>query len=448
MRKTCFFCAVIMLLLNVIACQKNPDSPSVINHNPDTFLNSNADNLSSITNITSNTDIAIDWSEKYMPYDNTIFNIDLSYAHNGTLTFPVYKLKNIDFTNNIAQTIVNAIIENPTGIRLDTRTKEDIANDLFDAHRGRLDFDSNGQPIFVPYPGQEDDIRNLEKELALAPDEVFDDLSTFITEFPVNCVFITSDNTRWWLDASKRQISLNTHNSIIQQESWIVKGNARPGEPSGTTLNHVLLSNTEAIQFAENLIDDLGILNMGLAHCEKARIINDHSEVISEGWQLIYARNDGGRFPIDYAEYLGSFLAYDNNEYVAPLQYERIVFFVDESGIQHFDWTNPSEIIEISHSNIKTITAKELKDRILAAFKIGIAWFGENQPNEIYSCSVVDLKLTNCIYPVKDSKNQEFYFIPVWTVKLIQDINGFKQDGILCISAGDGAFINPSFAAQ
>ena len=46
-------------------------------------------------------------------------------------------------------------------------------------------------------------------------------------------------------------------------------------------------------------LSEMGIDNMGIAATEKARIINDNTfETVSEGWQIVLARNDGNSVPI------------------------------------------------------------------------------------------------------------------------------------------------------
>lgn len=87
---------------------------------------------------------------------------------------------------------------------------------------------------------------------------------------------------------------------IVQPEKWVVSGNAYPGEPVGTTIDNVNISQDNAVDTIERTLESLGISNFSITEIDKARSLHNFTyETLSTGWRIILCRNDGNSIPFD-----------------------------------------------------------------------------------------------------------------------------------------------------
>lgn len=96
----------------------------------------------------------------------------------------------------------------------------------------------------------------------------------------------------------------------------MIAGEAYPGEPKGTTLDNVKISQQEAYEMVNSFLDEVGIENMGIAEAEKARLLLDITfETVSEGWLIKLSRNDGGSVPLFFESQHSGVLYYRSEDY-------------------------------------------------------------------------------------------------------------------------------------
>ena len=445
-RKLLLWICILSLCVLLVACVKTPNTAPVIGFDEESIFKEKNINLTDETVVEESA--CFEWEDIYVPYDNTVFNINVKFANEHNNAFSIYKYTCSSFTLDSVRTCIQYLINEPVGIRENEKTKDDIYEELLRAYRGHIEYNSE-EPTYAPYDGQEEEIERLQKELENAPNEKYSQYLITDMAFPMDDVIKTQSGVRWWVYADSNHMRLAMHNNIIQVESVVKEGNAYPGEPVGTTINNVKISDKDAIRIGNKMIANLGLPNLQIARAEKARIIDKSNNILSEGWYLIYTHNDGNRTPLVHADALDSYLQYDGTEHVDRLNNEIIYMLVDKEGIRHFEWYYPCNQEDVINDNPETISFEKLRERTLFAIKTGISWIATHNPDVQFTCDINNIKLSNCVYPIKNGDGQEFYMIPIWVFDLNQCIDGsYTQTGILCINALDGSFIDPVYITK
>jgi len=230
---------------------------------------------------------------------------------------------------------------------------------------------------------------------------------------------------------------------IIQPESWITRGEAYPGEPAGTTLDNVKISEEEARNMVTKLLSDQGIEYMGIARTEKARILKDISfETVSEGWQITLARNDGGCIPvyINPSEVYGM-LYYPSEDYIDRWQAESITVYVDENGPRSFIWKHPLEVVEELNSNVPIVPIDEIKERVRNYIKYAFIKKTEGGKVQGLKISVSKTILTDVLIPMKDESAYHM-LVPAWIVYYEFEDGLGTHTSIIAVNAIDGSSID------
>ncbi|MEL7658322.1 MAG: DUF6034 family protein [Bacillota bacterium] len=258
-----------------------------------------------------------------------------------------------------------------------------------------------------------------------------------------------SDDKRIYVEAESKYIDiLSSKYGIIQPESWIVGGEAYPGEPAGTTIDNIKISEDQAKEMASKLLSELGIDNFGIAETEKARIIENYTgDILSEGWQIKLSRNDGGSIPvyIDPSETMG--LIYTKSEQYAyrwPAEY--IMIYVDENGVQSFHWEYPTEIVETMNRNVSIMSLDKIKEKIRDYIKYAESAFSQaymEQYGEVVAQEVTLNKvvLTNVPVPIKDESEYQM-LVPAWIVYYDHEDRLGTSTAVIAINAIDGSSLD------
>ena len=184
-------------------------------------------------------------------------------------------------------------------------SEEEVLLDLMAARKGHfVNYPDSMDGTWQPYDGQEEDIARLERALqTVGDDEPFGPVpDTVPLDTPYT--YALPDGKRFRIRVSERELTARAYfpRGFEQAESMVMDGEAYPGEPAGTTLQNVKISQEEAEAAAEAFLEHAGLAYLGLAEAEKARILQSTTyETLSEGWQLTYARSDGGCIPVYYS---------------------------------------------------------------------------------------------------------------------------------------------------
>ena len=361
---------------------------------------------------------------------------------------PVWKVRQRSFHDAELHKIVSYFTEGADGMKKMEPTKQDLMDQLVQAKRGQYVLqDGEEKGSWVPYEGQAEEIAELERRIANAPEERFDsvDIESLSISRPDAKTFIWGDGSRAHISFRSDNIYYNRYYDVlIQPESWITEGFALPDEPAGTTIT-TNLTEEEARQAVMKCVEELGLENLGIARLEKARVIPASQEILSTGWLVTLTRNDGGRIPVDL-DYLqdGLILNFFQEEtYIDKWPQEFLQIYVDEDGISGFEWRNPLEITETMNENVTLLNFEQLKEQAKKAIRFGFdnnseAFEGTEGTVEI---TIHTMTLCNLVQQIKDDTESRM-LAPAWL--FYYSVADWEEDNMFGISAIDGSFLDLS----
>ncbi len=452
--------AVLAAALLLPACQPTPDEAVVINKGDGKLVGIIAGPTASQQTIASKETGNIEeadagetvtytehWKETYtLPY--LTCEIDADVILPVVNEYPVFKVQQRDFDTAALSKIVDYFTKDAIGVRDTSDTKEELENKLIMAKRGAY-VGTDGDCHWEPYEGQAEDIAELEGLIAQAQPEAFDAITKDAVSIPIEKTYALPNDKRIYVNSDSKYIDIYSYKyGVLQPESWIVGGEGYPGEPAGTTINNIKINEEEAKKTAKMLLSDLGIKNFGIAKTEKARIIECFTyDILSEGWQITFARNDGRSIPvyIDPSE-TGGLLYSKSDEYISQWLAECLTVYVDENGIQSFHWEHPTQVVETMNGNVPIKGLDEIKEKIRDCLKYSegaitqayMEEYGEVAKQEITLNKVV---LTNVLIAMKDEPKYHM-LVPAWVVYYEQEYSLGTFKSVIAINAIDGSNID------
>lgn len=362
--------------------------------------------------------------------------------------FPVYKIKQREFDDSTIQKVLEYYIKDATGMHEISPTKEELEMQLIQAKRGWYT-EVDGVVTWEPYDGQQEEIARLEEQIKNTGEEIFLPVTNDIV-LPKADTYEMQDGSRVHVWATSNSIAIQPLKyGIVQPESWVKAGDAYPGEPAGTTLDNVKISQQEANEIVKSFLDEAGIENMGIAESEKARMLLDMTyETISEGWYISLSRNDGGSVPI-YIDNQPSGILYQRSEdYVQRWYPEVIKIYVDETGIRTFEWRYPVEVMEVLNQNVLVLSFDEIKERILEYIKLGFSYtIKQHKDLTDQKIEVNKIVLTNVMIPIKDELDYQM-LAPAWIIYYTQEVGVSTISSFIAVNAIDGSSIDLKVRSQ
>lgn len=383
------------------------------------------------------------WTDK-LTIRGLTCTIDADIVLPDKQVFPVYRVRQRTLDAETAAQVLDYFLAGATGARETTRTREQVLLDLMLARKGNyVSYDGVG--IWESYDGQEEDIARLEEELQTIGEEEFGPVpDTVPLDTPYTYALPDGGRVRVRISQDSLYATAYGAYSIIQPESWVIGGEAYPDEPAGTTLQNVKISQEEAEAAAEAFLEHAGLVYLGLAEAEKARILQSTTyETLSEGWQLTYARSDGGCIPVYYFNQQSGYL-YQRSEDYAPRWYpEALRLYVDENGIQCVNWRFPLEIVETMNENVLLLEFDEIKEQITKAIELGYAYMSEKMGgSRQHEVTVNRIVLTNVLVPMRDTVDYQM-LVPAWLVFYQQQMGSAEPlTAFIAVNAVDGSTID------
>jgi hypothetical protein len=357
-------------------------------------------------------------------------------------SFPIFKVTRRPVDKQILTDFISSYVGRADRVYETVRTVNDIQEELAAVVRGEVVY-NNGELSYIPFEGQNERIEALQEELKNTPDVVYiaqDNVD--LSARPFQYSYIKADSTVWKIIATETLLEATSFNTgILQQESWVMKGDAYPGEPAGTTID-VSLDQKTAEQYAIQAAHDIGASNLAVASMEKARIIRRYTyEVLSVGWMVTLCRNDGGSLPIDVSRMgFGGALQYEPSEFMAPWPPETLSVYIDGKGVGWLNWKNPVTAISVENENVQLMPFDQIKEKVKNIIKFGTKW-SDNVEQTTINITVQSLTLTNTIMKVDDSSDYAV-LAPTWLIKYA-DQNAAGAITIIAINAIDGSRVDP-----
>jgi len=229
---------------------------------------------------------------------------------------------------------------------------------------------------------------------------------------------------------------------IIQLENWILPGEAYPGEPAGTTLENIDISEEAASNIGYELLDAFDIDYMQIADASKARVLTSSYQTLYEGWYISFCR--------DYAHYTPiSIASVSNNRHMmqrdfppkSPWLPETISMFINGNGIQAFYWGDPIEILYKTEINENLLSFSDMQDIIKEYFFNN--YLRETMINSKRIPKVFKIVLTGAM--LSDETNGSGRIIPTWAVFYTTEaeIENYSLPAVVCFDATTGQPVNP-----
>lgn len=373
------------------------------------------------------------WQET-LRFDRLTCHIDAEVVWPETDVFPVYEMRERELDAAISTKLANYFTRGATGMRENSPTREDLEKEI---EYIKKYYAKKDQKAAIP---------ELEKKLESTGDEVFGPVSDETLAFPANYKYAMPDGSSVYIRTGKSWALMFTDYGIVQMESWVKKGDAIPGEPAGTTLQNVKISEQEAVRQANAAIQGIGIENLGVAETEKARIVDDYThETVSEGWYVLFARNDAGSIPL-YIANLSGWFSYQTSimDNGTILGQETLGIYVDEKGIRYFSWRRPLEVAQVLKSDAQIMPFEEIKRYITGAIESGYTSLLEAG---ILAESKLDIEVEKVVLSNVLALNKDKLIrTPAWFVYYYDtNFDRFgKNVSVLVVDATDGSLVDIS----
>lgn len=285
-----------------------------------------------------------------------------------------------------------------------------------------------------------------------------DKCSTIIEQFDSGCSIALNDPVviGFYTDISGEQVEIERYQNYlylqkgksgtVQLEDWVLAGDAYPGEPEGTKLEKVSISQEDAVTAANLFLSNAGMNDFVFAEAKKCRILTDEYETVCEGWYITYLRDYDHYMPFDYFLYepYGP-IRLQQTKQTAPWVQEQLSFVFTESGCQVFQWNAPTKINSKQRINDQladfSIIQKTLREELEKGYSWSKATLSEDEIPRLY-----EMRLTwALLHSSTGSENANI--TPMWACIFMSPKyeREHMRPFVICIDAVTGKRIDPLF---
>ncbi len=392
------------------------------------------------------------WQETFEVRGQTV-RIDMPVEVADASEYPVLTVQRAPFTAQRCVEAVEAYLGAAAWLRETEYSYEEILTDLRVAQRGAAYQDiMTGEVSFVPYEGQQEEIDRLKALLAgaAAQEETYVPLDAETLDFPAAGRYVrTEEGEGAYLRAGNTFLSISSHRGgSVQPESWVLLGNAFVGEEPHA-LEHVVITEEEAVAAGEAFLERLGRPDFRLARSEKARMLDSNSEypyaTLGEGYLLTYVVSAEGAIPCLYDEYSDSpLLAFlqKQEQYDRTWFQETLALFFTEEGLRMFTWDNPQALVATANENAALLPFDQVQQHVRDLLHIGLPAYDE-EADAHGELVFTRMALTSVLQRIPN-QSDEALLVPAWMLLLTtqrQQEQGLAES-VLLINALDGNYIN------
>lgn len=256
-----------------------------------------------------------------------------------------------------------------------------------------------------------------------APDEL-----TFV---PFNADTDTIPDNKYYRDADGRTtwvfnngfvlfaiVGMDLFGAAQQPESWVMEGDAFDGEPIGTRITGVTVSEEDAVAAADRLMQDCAFEGYAIAKVEPSRFLTEFSHsIVSKGYEITYARSMGS-LPVTFGTVeheIRSQNAREEDGYRRPWTEDTVTVYVDETGVRSLSWHYPSAEPEPVNESAAILPFEQIQDMIRIHLRNCFSWMGDSGSGVRLLIDRVGLYFGT--FPMKDDANA-FYYGPVWIARV------------------------------
>jgi hypothetical protein len=206
------------------------------------------------------------------------------------------------------------------------------------------------------------------------------------------------------------------------------------------------LEAADAQSTAEQMISDLGIVNMVPVGLEKAVSYDNEADGMAEmtsqtrGWMFYFAHEFNG---LNFGN-MNCVLTTGNSIY-DPLDYqmlmwERLSVYVDETGVAQIDWQDALDVTETVLHNVAVVSPEEIADRLTERLQV-IYDHGGNTTEATFRVTAIRLGAAAIgEFPLPEpimSANQGL-MVPCWEVETVISGGGSRHTAVYVFNAVDG----------
>ena len=394
------------------------------------------------------------WQETFEVRGQTVrIDMPVEVADAGEYPVLTVQRRNIDAQQCIAA--AEALLGGPAQLREQEYGYDDILADLRFVQRGQVHWnDSTGEVQFLPYEGQQEEIDRLKALLAeaAAREETYVPLDAGTLGDALSFRYVRgADGRAGYLTwRGGHLLFQRCREGNVQLESWLLQNGGYIGEEPHA-LEHVVISEEEAVAAGEALLAQLGLDHLALSSAERARMLDNKGdypyEPLGEGYLLTYVPVPGGTIPCDYEPYsdfyLLEFLTEEANpQYALGWQQERAAIFVTEDGVLSFAWDDPKEIVNTANENAALLPFDQVQQHVRDLLHIGLPAYDE-EADAHGELVFTRMALTSVLQRIPN-QSDEALLVPAWMLLLTtqrQQEQGLAES-VLLINALDGNYIN------
>ena len=394
------------------------------------------------------------WQETFEVRGQTVrIDMPVEVADAGEYPVLTVQRRNIDAQQCIAA--AEALLGGPAQLREQEYGYDDILADLRFVQRGQVHWnDSTGEVQFLPYEGQQEEIDRLKALLAeaAAREETYVPLDAGTLGDALSFRYVRgADGRAGYLTwRGGHLLFQRCREGNVQLESWLLQNGGYIGEEPHA-LEHVVISEEEAVAAGEALLAQLGLDHLALSSAERARMLDNKGdypyEPLGEGYLLTYVPAPGGTIPCDYEPYsdfyLLEFLTEEANpQYALGWQQERAAIFVTEDGVLSFAWDDPKEIVNTANENAALLPFDQVQQHVRDLLHIGLPAYDE-EADAHGELVFTRMALTSVLQRIPN-QSDEALLVPAWMLLLTtqrQQEQGLAES-VLLINALDGNYIN------
>ena len=442
-RTLCILCALLAVLPPLSACQPTPEEDVVVNKGEGTMEAAVAAPAAAPYRY----EAPERWVETFTARDQTV-RIDAGVEVPDDEYHPVLLVERRSFDAQQAVDYYTALFGEGVELRENQYSYAEVLTDLQNTMKGMfVEIDpETGEQIWAPYEGQEEEIARLQQLLAETPaEDTFVPLTAEAMALPLTEGMLRlPDGSNMYPYVTSSRWAFNRYRMIVvQNENWVMQGEATPGEPAHA-LENIRITEEEAVAMGDEVVAALGVADeLRLGSIIRARGVEDYThQVLGEGYLLDYVLCPEGTIPYHYDRYVesSSLRLPEEEEYARPWPQEALEMLVTEDGVLALAWTVPQRVAGVANENVQLLPFEEIQQHIRDLINFGAAERRyENDEGDLLISRVV----LGAVVQRIPYETEAAYLAPVWIVQMTTEgeISRHNSPTILMVSAIDGSFV-------
>lgn len=337
--------------------------------------------------------------------------VDAEIVTSGQATFPVRRVKGVDFTAEQVRAVAEKMIPRVEAYR-DGRVEYTMQD--YERHLAALLEKGLEEPFEIMY-------NQMKASNPPDADEVFIEADRLNIDSPNCCQVVAIDRARdryaHIMSTPKWMLIHTRFDTYFHLKDTVERYGSYDGEEPVTVNAPITLE--QATETAHRFLEELGLEGFAVAFSIEARYFDTILyEEVNQGWLLSLVR-PYEYYPVDltYQDgFEGGIFEFEESAYRAAMDRENIKMYISEEGVEVFQWTDPMETIGIVNENVELMPIEEMQKRILKTLTFGLGWTQDKQYEKRPFFAVpylTKMVLTTTIQPVKDDPTG-YWLMPVW----------------------------------